>query len=100
MKNSLTQICPFCVQVNQIHLIRVYLMSLKMIVWGEPSMNREDELNVLWAKKTALQRLLVADRKDVTFVCPICNGTAQVKGCNEGGYEFSCEHHCFYDRRK
>ncbi|MFB5191856.1 hypothetical protein [Alicyclobacillus fastidiosus] len=57
-------------------------------------MNSEDRLNLLWARKTAIQLLQQQGQHKRSFVCPICSGMAHVYLIN-GRYRSYCENQCF-----
>ncbi|MFB5188977.1 hypothetical protein [Alicyclobacillus fastidiosus] len=61
-------------------------------------MNSEDSLDLLWAKKTAVQQMQLTGASELTFVCPLCAETAYLRFTDDEGYTSHCSNGCFVDR--
>ncbi|GMA64536.1 hypothetical protein GCM10025859_49760 [Alicyclobacillus fastidiosus] len=57
-------------------------------------LNSEDRLNVLWAKKTAIQLMKQSGSNKISFGCPICSDKAQMNLIDQR-YESFCQNGCF-----
>ncbi|GMA65424.1 hypothetical protein NZD89_08225 [Alicyclobacillus fastidiosus] len=63
-------------------------------------MNSEDSLDLLWAKKTAVQQIQLTGATEVTFVCPFCSEAAYLFFTDDEGYTSHCSNGCFGKRSR
>ncbi|EPZ52846.1 hypothetical protein N007_19250 [Alicyclobacillus acidoterrestris ATCC 49025] len=57
-------------------------------------MNQADTLDVIWARKTAIQLLQLNGSHKISFVCPLCSGNAEMYFINHQ-YRSFCKSGCF-----